>query len=46
MAVSVDGSELFRVTDKRFPDAFSGFTLVNRGGDYGVRQITITGAKN
>ena len=46
MAVSVDGNELLRVTDKRFPDAFSGFTLVNRGGDYGIRQITITGAKN
>jgi hypothetical protein len=45
MAVSVDGNELFRVTDKRFPDAFGGFTLVNRGGDYGIRQITITGAK-
>jgi len=45
MTVSVDGTELFKTTDRRFSNAFSGFTLVNRGGDYSIRQITISGVK-
>jgi peptidoglycan hydrolase-like protein with peptidoglycan-binding domain len=45
MVVSVDGNELFRVIDRGFTDAFNGFTVVNRGGDYAVRNVTISGTK-
>jgi TPR repeat protein len=43
MAVSVDGRELFRVTDRGITDEFDGFTIVNRGGDYSLGEITIFG---
>jgi hypothetical protein len=43
MAVSVDGETLLRVTDRGFRDPFDGFTLVNFGGDYTLREITISG---
>ena len=45
MAVSVDGSEILRVKDNRFIGDFTGFTLVNRGGDFGIRSVTISGTK-
>ena len=45
MAVSVDGNELFQVIDRGFTDAFNGFTIVNRGGDYAVRNVTLSGTK-
>ncbi|MEX2480361.1 MAG: peptidoglycan-binding protein [Gammaproteobacteria bacterium] len=43
MIVSLDDKELLRVTDRSFSDAFSGFTLINRGGDYTLREIRIHG---
>jgi len=43
MAVSVGGKELFRTVDRSFADSFDGFTLINRGGDYALREITIYG---
>ena len=42
MTVSVDENELFRVTDKRFPDAFNGFAIKNLGGEFGIRHIVIS----
>ncbi len=45
MAVSLDGEELFRTTDRAFPAPFAGFALVNLGGDYAIREITIRGTK-
>lgn len=44
MTVSIDSHELMRVQDRRFRDPFDGFTLVNRGGEYAVRAISIDGA--
>ncbi len=43
MALFLDGEELLRTTDRAFREDFSGFTLVNRGGDYGLRTIAIHG---
>lgn len=43
MVVSIDGKELFRTVDRSFADPFDGFTLINRGGDYALREITIYG---
>jgi len=45
MIISVDGKELLRVTDRRFGKEFGGFTLLNRGGDYGVQNVSIFGSK-
>ncbi len=43
MKVSVDGQEYLNTTDRGFRDPFDGFTISNLGGDYIVRQITISG---
>lgn len=43
MVVSIDGKELFRTVDRSFADPFDGFTLINQGGDYALREITIYG---
>ncbi len=44
MVVTVDGAEVLRAGDRGVSGAFDGFTLVNRGGDYAVREITLYGA--
>ena len=43
MVVSLDGKELFRATDRSFSDPFDGFAVVNSGGDYALKSITIDG---
>lgn len=43
MVVSLDGNEVFRINDRNFADSFDGFTLINKGGDYTVREVTIHG---
>ncbi len=45
MTVALDGRELLRATDRGFGDAFDGFTIVNRGGDYTVREVSVYGAE-
>lgn len=41
MTVSLDGTEMIRVTDARLRDPFDGVAFSNRGGDYAVRGITV-----
>ncbi len=43
MVVRVDGAEVMNVVDRSFRDAFDGVALVNSGGDYALRSITIDG---
>ncbi len=43
MVVRVDGTEVMNVTDRGFRDPFDGVALVNSGGDYALRSITIDG---
>ena len=45
MTVSVDGAQVMSVADRRFRDAFDGFAVVNSGGDYALRSITIDGTE-
>ncbi len=45
MVVSVDGAAVIDVTDRSFHDPFNGVALANRGGDFSVREITVSGAK-
>lgn len=43
MVVKLDGAQLMDVTDRSFRDAFDGIALVNGGGDYALRGITVDG---
>ena len=43
LAVSIDGKEVMRITDRGFRDPFDAFVLINRGGEYMVRSVTIYG---
>lgn len=45
MTVSIDRKALLRVTDRSYANPFTGFTLVNRGGDYALQEITIHGVE-
>ena len=44
MDISLDGKKLFSTGDRDILQPFDGFMLVNRGGDYGIRRISIQGA--
>ncbi len=43
MVVQIDGAEIMNVIDRSFRDPFDGVVLVNSGGDYALRSITIDG---
>lgn len=43
MVIRVDGTEVMNVADRRFRERFDGFAVVNSGGDYALRSITIDG---
>ena len=45
MVVRLDGAEIFARTDRVWRDPFDGFHLINRGGDYLLRSLTIDGTK-
>ncbi len=45
MVVSVDGAEIFRVTDASFRDAWSGVSFVNGGGAMTLRAIGVYGTR-
>lgn len=44
MTVTLDGNELLELDDRGVQGDFDGFTFINRGGDYGLRDISIHGA--
>jgi len=41
MRVSLDGQRIINVRDRSYRDAFSGFVMTNRGGDYAIRSVSI-----
>ena len=43
MVVKIDGSQVMDVTDRRLRDPFDGLAVVNDGGDYALRSLTIDG---
>lgn len=43
MTISIDNNTLINVNDRGFRDPFDGLTLINRGGDYGIRSVLIQG---
>lgn len=44
MVIRVDGTEVMAVTDRRFSAPFDGIALINSGGDYALRSLTVDGA--
>ena len=46
MTVRLDGAVVLTTLDRGFRGRFDGFVLVNRGGDFGFRRITVLGASN
>ncbi len=45
MAVAVDGREVLKSHDRGFRNRFDGIALINGGGDYIVRRITVRGTE-
>ena len=45
MRVAIDGREVISATDVAFRSDFDGFRMVNRGGDYIVKQLKVYGTR-
>ena len=43
MTLRLDGNPVLETVDRGFRDAFDGFSLINRGGEYGLASIRIDG---
>ncbi len=43
MSVSINGNEVLKTSDRGFRDSFTGLALINGGGDYIVKSITVSG---
>lgn len=43
MTVHLDGEQVIQIRDRGFQQSFDGFAMINQGGDYAVREITIMG---
>ena len=43
IAVRVDGKEIMRTVDRAFRGDFDGVVIINKGGDYTVRSVTVDG---
>ena len=43
MTVAIDGKTVFEAMDRGFRESFDGLALVNRGGDYIVKRISVEG---
>ena len=43
MTVRIDGQSLITVVDRGYRDPFDGFTLINRGGEFGLGSLRIDG---
>ena len=43
MSVRIDGKTVIEAVDRGFRDPFDGFTLINRGGEYGLGAFRIDG---
>lgn len=45
MVVVLDGETVLSIPDRSHMGAFDGFTMVNLGGDYGVRSVRVLGTR-
>jgi hypothetical protein len=45
MVVLLDEKEIIRTVDRAYSDSFDGFTLINKGGVYELKEISIFGTR-
>jgi hypothetical protein len=45
MVVLLDDKEIIRTVDRAYSDSFDGFTVVNKGGAYELKDISIFGTR-
>jgi hypothetical protein len=45
MVVLLDDKEVIRTVDHAYDDAFAGFNIVNKGGEFEIKQVSIFGAQ-
>jgi hypothetical protein len=45
MVVLLDEKEIIRTVDRAYSDLFDGFTLINKGGVYELKEISIFGTR-
>jgi hypothetical protein len=45
MVILLDDKEIIRAADRGYSESFDGFTVLNKGGDYELKQISIFGAQ-
>lgn len=43
MVVRLDGQELFETADRGYRESFDGLAVVNSGGDFALRRVTVDG---
>jgi hypothetical protein len=43
MVVLLDSKEVMRTVDRAYDDPFDGFTVINKGGEFDLRQVSIFG---
>ena len=45
MVVLLDDKEVMRTVDRAYDDAFDGFNIVNKGGEFEIKQVSIFGTQ-
>ena len=45
MLVLLDNKEILKAVDRAYDDAFDGFTMVNKGGEFELKRVAILGAQ-
>jgi hypothetical protein len=45
MNVVLDGQDMMQATDRSITKPFDGFLMINSGGTYWVRSVTVDGGK-
>jgi len=45
MVVLLDNKEVIRTVDRAYDDPFDGFAVINKGGDFEVKQVSIFGTQ-
>lgn len=46
MTIGLNGVDVIAVKDRSFRDPFDGLAILNRGGDFAVRDVTVAGLPN
>jgi hypothetical protein len=45
MLVLLDDKEVIRTNDRAYDDPFDGFNIVNKGGEFEIKQVSLFGTQ-